>query len=68
MSATAFATSRPLAPEELNSAPVHYPRPSQLAAPLKLDGQKARHAAATLGLHTVGDLLWHLPRDRRQAR
>jgi ATP-dependent DNA helicase RecG len=68
MSATAFATSRPLEPEELGSAPVRYPRPTRLAAPLKLDGQKARHAAATLGLHTVGDLLWHLPRDRREAR
>ena len=68
MSATAFATSRPFTPEELESAPVRYPRPSKLEAPLKLDGQKARQAAATLGLHTVGDLLWHLPRDRREAR
>ncbi len=68
MSATAFASSRPLAPDELESAPIRYPRPSRLDAPLEVDGQKARHAAAALGLHTVGDLLWHLPRDRREAR
>jgi ATP-dependent DNA helicase RecG len=68
MPATAFASSRPLAPDELESAPVRYPRPSRLDAPLKVEGQKARHAAAALGLHTVGDLLWHLPRDQREAR
>src|SRR5436190_17496984 len=68
MPATAFATSRPLAQGELVSAPVRYPRPSRLAAALKLDGQKTRRAASTLGLHAVGDLLWHLPRDRREAR
>jgi ATP-dependent DNA helicase RecG len=68
MPATAFASSRPLAPDELESAPVRYPRPSRLDAPLKVDGQKAGNAAAALGLHTVGDLLWHLPRDRREAR
>jgi ATP-dependent DNA helicase RecG len=36
--------------------------------PLELDGPKSRHAAETLGLSTVGDLLEHLPRDRREAR
>lgn len=68
MPATAFASPRPLAPDELESAPVRYPRPSRLDAPLKVEGQKARHAAAALGLYTVGDLLWHLPRDQREAR
>jgi ATP-dependent DNA helicase RecG len=68
MSATAFATARPLEPDELDAAPVRYPRPSQLATELKLPGPKAEHAAETLGLHTVGDLLEHLPRDRREAR
>ncbi|MGN6169225.1 MAG: ATP-dependent DNA helicase RecG [Solirubrobacteraceae bacterium] len=67
MPATAFASSRPLTPDELGAA-VRYPRPSRLEAPLKVDGEKARHAAATLGLRTIGDLLWHLPRDRREAR
>ena len=36
--------------------------------PLKVRGQKAQKAAETLGLRTVGDLLEHLPRDRREAR
>jgi ATP-dependent DNA helicase RecG len=64
----AFASADPLAADQLASAPVRYPRPSRLAVPLSLDGPKAEHAAATLGLHTVGDLLEHLPRDRREAR
>ncbi len=33
-----------------------------------LPGAKAEQAALALGLHTVGDLLEHLPRDRREAR
>ncbi len=68
MPATGFATSRPLEPDELHQASVRYPRPSRLAAPLKLQGAKAQQAALALGLHTVGDLLEHLPRDRREAR
>ena len=68
MSATAFGSSRPLDPEELEAAPVRYPRPSRLVETLKVDGTKARHAAETLGLHTVGDLLEHLPSDSREAR
>ncbi len=68
MSATGFAASRPLDDAELRAAPVHYPRPSRLQAPLKVEGTKAQRAAETLGLHTIGDLLEHLPRDRREAR
>jgi ATP-dependent DNA helicase RecG len=68
MSFTAFASSRPLEQDELDASPVRYPRPSRLTAPLKLEGAKARGAAETLGLSTVGDLLEHLPRDRRDAR
>ncbi len=68
MSATAFATSRPLEDSELSEAPIRYPRPSSLARPLKLEGAKAQAAGATLGLATVGDLLEHLPRDHREAR
>jgi ATP-dependent DNA helicase RecG len=68
MSATAFATKRPLTQHELEGAPVRYPRPSRLALPIYLDGAKVRKAAAALGLETVGDLLWHLPRDQRDAR
>jgi ATP-dependent DNA helicase RecG len=68
VSATGFASSRPLAAEELTAAPIRYPRPSVLAQPLCVEGAKAQAAAATLGLNTVGDLLEHLPRDRREAR
>ena len=68
MAATAFATSEPLQPPELEAATVHYPRPSALEANLSFEGAKTRRAAETLGLVTVEDLLLHLPRDRREAR
>ncbi len=68
MTARAFATSRSLRADELAGAPIRYPRPSLLARPLRLDNAKAAQAAAGLGLNTVGDLLEHLPRDRREAR
>jgi len=65
---TAFASARPLTARELVAAPVRYPRPSVLARPLQLGGARAREGAQALGLLTVGDLLLHLPRDRREAR
>jgi ATP-dependent DNA helicase RecG len=68
MPATAFATKLPLAPEELKAAPVRCPRPSKLSRPLHLQTPKASRAAETLGLVTIADLLWHLPRDQREAR
>ncbi|HET6866269.1 MAG TPA: ATP-dependent DNA helicase RecG [Solirubrobacteraceae bacterium] len=68
MAATAFATSDPLDPAALADAPARYPRPSRLSAPLSFDSPKAQRGADTLGLGTVGDLLLHLPRDRREAR
>jgi ATP-dependent DNA helicase RecG len=68
VSPTAFASSEVLEPDALDAAPVHYPRPSRLEAPLAVAGQKAEAGARTLGLFTVGDLLGHLPRDRREAR
>jgi ATP-dependent DNA helicase RecG len=68
MAPTEFASSRVLESSELEEAPVRYPRPSRLSEPLKLDGGKAQHAAGVLGLATVGDLVEHLPRDRREAR
>jgi ATP-dependent DNA helicase RecG len=68
VSVTEFAGARPLTAEELAQAPVRYPRPSALAQPLALDHAKAQTAAAGLGLITVGDLLEHIPRDRREAR
>jgi ATP-dependent DNA helicase RecG len=68
MAATAFATSEPLEPFELEAASVRYPRPSALRAALSFEGAKMQRAAETLGLATVEDLLLHLPRDRREAR
>jgi len=68
MATTAFATSEPLDPSELEAASVRYPRPSALRAALSFEGAKMRRAAETLGLATVEDLLLHLPRDRREAR
>jgi ATP-dependent DNA helicase RecG len=65
---TAFAAATPLGHPELLSAPVRYPAPAHLHRPLKPDGPKATKAAEALGLHTVGDLLEHLPRDRREAK
>ena len=37
----AFASSDPLAEDQLVAAPIRYPRPSRLAAPLKLEGARA---------------------------
>ncbi len=64
---TAFASREALDCDDASG--VHYPRPSRLATALILPGgRKAEHAASMLGLHTVGDLLEHLPRDRRESR
>ncbi|MGH2877926.1 MAG: ATP-dependent DNA helicase RecG, partial [Solirubrobacteraceae bacterium] len=68
MTPTAFASSEPLAHDALASARIRYPHPSHLRETLALGHEKARRAAAVLGLGTVGDLLEHLPRDRRDAR
>ena len=65
---TAFATSTELTPGELSGAPVRYPSPSSLERPLKVEGAKPQTAAQTMGLNTIGDLLEHLPRDRRESR
>ena len=68
MTPTAFATATALEPDELAGAPIRYPRPSRLRVALELDHAKAAKAAETMGLRTIGDLLAHLPRDRREAR
>jgi ATP-dependent DNA helicase RecG len=66
---TQFASAEPLSAEEIAGAPVRLPRPSRLRAPLTHDlGPRAGRALETLGLHTVGDLLEHLPRARGEAR
>jgi ATP-dependent DNA helicase RecG len=64
---TRFATAEPLEDEQLAGAPVRYPRPSALAAPLDVRPKQAK-ALETLGIATVGDLLEHLPDERREAR
>src|SRR5581483_10764891 len=68
MTATAFGSVRQLDEDELRQAAVRYPRPSRLQRRLRVAGEKARRAAESLGLLSVGDLLEHLPRDRREAR
>ncbi|MGH2916917.1 MAG: OB-fold nucleic acid binding domain-containing protein, partial [Solirubrobacteraceae bacterium] len=68
MTPRTFAEGEPLDPELLRAAPVHSPRPSRLAQPLRFEHSRAAKAAAGLGLTTVGELLEHLPRDRREAR
>jgi ATP-dependent DNA helicase RecG len=65
---SAFASAEPLAWEAMLEAPIRWPSPSALARELELEGAKAKTGAAALGLATVGDLLEHLPRDRREAR
>jgi len=65
----AFAAADPLPDDALRAAgPPRYPRPSRLATPLTVAPAPAAKGAERLGLHTVGDLLEHLPRDREQAR
>ena len=64
MGPTAFATNDPLP----GDGEPRFPRPSRLDKRLKLPGEKAEKAGERLGLHTVGDLLEHVPRDRRAAR
>ena len=49
-------------------APVRWPRPSRLLLPLEAASPKVTDGLRTLGLHTVGDLLEHLPRASREAR
>src|SRR2546421_158069 len=51
MSATEFASARPLDAAELEGAPVHYPRPSRLLTPLRVEGSaKSQRAAESIGL------------------
>ena len=65
----AFASAEPLPDDALHAAgPPRYPRPSRLATPLAVSPAPAAKGAERLGLHTVGDLLEHLPRDRQAAR
>ena len=66
--ARAFASTSGLSRAELIDAPVRWPRPSRLHAPLEPAGKKMAAGMKALGLETVGDLLEHLPSDSREAR
>lgn len=65
---TRFADTAALTDADLLAAPVRYPRPSALLAPLTWAVPTVAEAAELLGLHTVGDLLRHLPRDSGEGR
>jgi ATP-dependent DNA helicase RecG len=63
-----FAGASKLTEAQLRDAPIHWPRPSVLDAPLKaLDGvgPKLVEAAAEAGIATVGDLLLRFPHSHR---
>jgi ATP-dependent DNA helicase RecG len=64
----AFASDRAPARAELLAAPVHWPLPSRLLAPLELPAGKMADGMRALGLQTIGALLEHLPTDSREAR
>ena len=64
----AFASTRSMSRAELIAAPIRWPRPTRLRAALPAPAKKTAAGLRTLGLHTVGDLLEHLPSDSRQAR
>jgi ATP-dependent DNA helicase RecG len=64
----AFASAKALSRAEMVYAPVRWPRPSRLKAPLMAASPKATDGLRTLGLHTIGDLLEHLPTASREAR
>jgi ATP-dependent DNA helicase RecG len=69
-----FAGAAEPTPAELRDAPVHWPRPSVLAASIQAlagVGPKLAEAAAEAGIHSVGDLLYRVPhshRDRAEVR
>jgi ATP-dependent DNA helicase RecG len=69
-----FAGAAEPTPAELRDAPVHWPRPSVLAASIQAlagVGPKLAEAAAEAGIHSVGDLLYRVPhshRDRADVR
>src|SRR3954453_16428190 len=66
----AFASSDPLAAEDLRLPQRSTPRPERLDTKIEFP-KKAQDAAAALGLETAGDLLEYFPRahaDRRDVR
>jgi len=66
--ARAFPDGAPLTRAQLLAAPLRWPRPERLREPLELPRGKVADGMRALGLHTLEDLLEHLPRDNRAAR
>jgi ATP-dependent DNA helicase RecG len=64
----AFASTQALTRAELLAAPVRCPRPSRLERPLEGPTGKPAEGLRKLEIETVGALLEHLPRERREAR
>lgn len=64
----AFASSCPLTRAQLVAAPVRFPAPSRLLAPLEGISPKLARSLAAMRIETVGSLLDHLPRRTRPAR
>jgi ATP-dependent DNA helicase RecG len=64
----AFASASALTREQLLAAPVRWPRPGRLEQRLDVPPGKLADGLRTLGIESVGALLEHLPRDRREAR
>jgi ATP-dependent DNA helicase RecG len=64
----AFAGGERLTRAQMLAAPVRWPRPARLCATLELPSKKLGDGLAALGVSTLGELLEHLPRDRREAR
>ena len=58
----------PISDDQLIGAPLRWPSEKALAERPSFGGRKADEGAEHLGLTTVGALLEHLPRDRREAR
>src|SRR5579871_5220332 len=63
----AFATGVPQERAELLAAAPRWPRPERLARPLPVRPGKLSEGLDALGLRSVGELLEHLPRERRLA-
>ncbi len=68
MPTAAFASTHVVTSAELLGAPVRWPRPGRLEQSLDVPSGKLADGLRTLGIETVGALLEHLPRDRREAR
>jgi ATP-dependent DNA helicase RecG len=64
----AFGSAHAATRAELLSAPVRWPRPARLGEPLDVPARRLAEGLRALGVESVGALLEHLPRDRREAR